>query len=67
MFVERRYLYDCSHLEEIIPISAPAGRYQINVLLLPHPNATIKVKNLQVTDGPGQLHKNTLEINNADS
>lgn len=62
LFVERRYLYQCSHLEENIPVRGPYGLYPIRVELLPHENAVLRVKNHRVIFGPGRFRKHGLEI-----
>lgn len=62
LFVERRYLYDCKYLEEIMPIEAPPGTYNINCILLPHDNAKLKIKDLYIQSGSATVNGYTLEI-----
>ena len=62
MFTERTFIWPDHYLEENIQILAPPGKYSIRFELLDHSQATIRVKNCRVVEGPAREFKGTLEI-----
>jgi|688.fasta_scaffold18815_8 hypothetical protein len=63
LFMERTFIWTDHYLEEVIPIEAPPGNYQIRYELLGSPDDSLRIKNARVHSGPGVLHKNLrLEI-----
>ena len=61
LFVERTYIWQQQYLEEMIPVYAEPGRYEIRYELVPPSTGTITVKNMRVEQGPlGARIKNTM-------
>lgn len=60
LFAERTYIWREQYLEELIPVYAPPGRYDIRYELVPPSQGQLEVKNLRVVEGPpGTRIKNT--------
>ena len=60
LFTERTYIWQEQYLEELIPVYAEPGKYEIRYELVPPGKGTITVKNLRVAQGPpGARIKNT--------
>jgi len=63
LFMERTFIWPDHYLEEVIPIEAPPGIYQIRYELLGSDKDSLRIKNARVLGGPAILHKNLkLEI-----
>jgi hypothetical protein len=66
LFTERSWIWGNKeyYLEELIPIEAPAGLYEIKYELVQPTQSKLVIKNMQVIKGNARLHKNqtTLEI-----
>jgi len=61
LFVERTYIWQEQYLEELIPVYAEPGKYDIRYELVEPSQAQLKVKNLRVDSGPaGTRIKNTM-------
>ena len=61
LFVERTYIWQEQYLEELIPVYAGPGKYEIRYELVEPSKATLTVKNLRVDSGPpGARIKNTM-------
>ena len=62
LFVERTYIWQQQYLEEMIPIYAGPGRYEIRYELVPPSTGTITVKNMRVESGPpgARIKNNTM-------
>ena len=59
LFAERTWIWGNDvFLEEIIPISAPPGQYLINCVLLDPDKGTLKVRNMRISQGIGNIIKN---------
>ena len=60
LFAERTYIWREQYLEELIPVYARPGKYEIRYELVPPSKGTITVKNMRVDQGPpGARIKNT--------
>jgi hypothetical protein len=62
LFVERTWEWKDMYLEEMLQIEAEPGEYAISYELVDSPGATIRVSNMRVDFGPGEIHDNTLKI-----
>ena len=66
LFTERSWIWSGKeyYLEEIIPIEAPPGLYEIKYELLEPTGSTLKIKNMRVVSNNAQIHEDqiTLEI-----
>ena len=66
LFTERSWIWSGKeyYLEEIIPIEAPPGQYEIKYELLEPTHSKLAIKNTRVISGNATIHKNqtTLEI-----
>ena len=62
LFTERTYIWQQQYLEELIPIYAEPGKYEIRYELVPPSEGTITVKNMRVADGPptARIKNNTM-------
>ena len=60
LFSERTWIWRDVYLEESLQIQAVPGRYTIRVELLDTEHASIKVRNLRVDTGPGQIGRDGL-------
>lgn len=54
LFTERTWIWQGMYLEEIIPISAPAGTYKIKFETVDPENGKIKVRNYKLK-GPAKM------------
>ena len=52
LFTERTWIWKNVHLEEMLPISAPAGVYPIRFETVDPENGRIKVRNHRIDQGP---------------
>ena len=60
LFAERTYIWQEQYLEELIPVYAEPGKYEIRYELVPPSQGTLTVKNMRVDQGPpGARIKNT--------
>ena len=60
LFTERTYIWQEQYLEELIPVYAEPGKYEIRYELVPPSHAKITIKNMRVDSGPpGTRIKNT--------
>lgn len=64
LFAERTYIWTDSYIEELLQISAPAGKYIIRYELVQPHQADLNVCNVRVDFGPASMTKNTLRIHN---
>ena len=55
LFTERTWTWSDCYLEEMIPIYAEPGRYQIRYELVDAENAQLKIKNYRVEKGPAVM------------
>ena len=57
LFAERTWIWEDSavYLEELLQIEAEPGEYQIRYELVPPNLAQLKIKNMRVEHGPGQV------------
>ena len=62
LFAERTWRWQDAYLEEMIQIEAEPGEYVISYELVNSPGATIRVSNMRVDYGPGEMTDNTLKI-----
>lgn len=63
LFAERTWIWkDGEYLEEMLQIQAPPGEYCISYQLVPPYLAQIKLENMRVAIGPGQIKGNILTI-----
>lgn len=64
LFTERTYIWKQQYLEELIPIYAGPGEYEIKYELVPPSQGTLKIKNMRIADGPptATITKNLLRI-----
>ena len=62
LFAERTWRWNNVYLEEMIQIEAEPGEYVISYNLVDAPGATIRVTNMRVDYGPGEIENNTLKI-----
>lgn len=62
LFAERTWRWRDVYLEEMIQIEAEPGEYVISYELVKSPGATIRVSNMRVDYGPGEMTDNTLKI-----
>jgi hypothetical protein len=60
LFAERTWRWTDSYLEEILQIEAPPGKYHLRWELVPPHLATLKVENIRVNHGPGNIKNNNL-------
>jgi hypothetical protein len=61
LFAERTWRWNNVYLEEMIQIEAEPGEYVISYNLVDAPGATIRVTNMRVDYGPGEIENNTLK------
>ena len=60
LFAERTYIWQEQYLEELIPVYAGPGKYNIRYELVQPSQAKLTVKNMRVDSGPpGTRIKNT--------
>jgi hypothetical protein len=64
LFAERTYIWREQYLEEMIPIYAEPGKYEIRYELVPPSTGALNIKNLRVESGPPgtRLKGTTLKI-----
>jgi hypothetical protein len=62
LFAERTWRWTDAYLEEMLQIEAEPGEYVISYELVDSPGATIRVSNMRVDYGPGQVTDTTLKI-----
>ena len=64
LFAERTYIWQQQYLEELIPIYAEPGKYEIRYELVPPSQAKLQIKNLRVDSGPpsARIKNTTLRI-----
>ena len=55
LFAERTWIWQGVYLEEMLPISAPAGVYSIRFETVDRENGRIKVRNHRVDQGPAHV------------
>lgn len=55
LFTERTWIWKNVHLEEMLPISAPAGVYAIRFETVDPENGRIKVRNHRINQGPARI------------
>jgi len=61
LFVERTYIWQEQYLEELIPVYAEPGKYEIRYELVSPSQAQLTVKNMRVDQGPpGARIKHTM-------
>jgi hypothetical protein len=61
LFAERTYIWQEQYLEELIPVYAEPGKYEIRYELVPPSQAQLTVKNMRVDQGPpGARIKHTM-------
>jgi len=60
LFSERTWIWRDVYLEESLQIQAVPGQYTIRVELLDTEHSSIKVRNLRVDTGPGQIGRDGL-------
>lgn len=64
LFAERTWWWTTEYLEEILPIEAEPGEYQLRWELVPPHLAQLTVQNIRVDLGPGTVDNNVLRITN---
>jgi hypothetical protein len=57
LFTERTWIWTDKYLEEMIQIQAPPGHYEIRYELLDPDQASIKVRDLRVVEGPAIIDR----------
>jgi glutamine cyclotransferase len=63
LFTERTWIWTDCHLEEVIPIYADPGRYQIRYELVDPENIKIKLRNFRILNGSATIdQKGNLHI-----
>lgn len=63
MFAERTFIWQDSYLEELLQIEAEPGQYHIRYELTPLAlRARLRIRNMRVAHGPGQINGDYLEI-----
>ena len=62
LFTERTWIWQDQFLREMLQIEAPPGRYPIRVELVDPESGVLKLRNMRMLLGPGNIHKNVLEI-----
>jgi hypothetical protein len=60
LFAERTWRWTDSYLEEMLQIEAAPGKYHLRWELVPPHLAQLRVENLRVDYGPGNIKNNTL-------
>jgi len=60
LFAERTWRWTDSYLEEMLQIEAEPGKYHLRWELVPPHLAQLKVENVRVDFGPGNIKNNTL-------
>lgn len=60
LFAERTWQWTDSYLEEMVQIEAPPGKYHLRWELVPPNLAQLRVENLRVDYGPGNIKNNEL-------
>jgi hypothetical protein len=55
LFAERTWIWQGVYLEEMLPISAPAGVYPIRFETVDDANGRIKARDYRITAGPGRI------------
>ena len=62
LFAERTWWWTTEYLEEILPIEAEPGEYQLRWELVPPHLAQLTVQNIRVDLGSGTVENNVLRI-----
>jgi hypothetical protein len=62
LFVERNWRWTDSYVEEMVPILADPGEYNLKWELVPPHLATLTVKNLRVEHGNAIIENNKVRI-----
>ena len=63
LFTERTWIWHKQYLEETLQIQALPGNYHIRYELVNPENASIKVKNLRIVNGPAIINlENAIQI-----
>ena len=62
LFTERTWIWQTEYLEELLQIEAEPGEYQIRYELVAPHLAQLKVQNMRVEFGPGDIVENRLRI-----
>lgn len=62
LFAERTWNWPNSYLEEMLQIQGDVGEYQLRWELVPPHLAQLRVQNIRVDFGPGQVENNVLRI-----
>ena len=57
LFTERTWIWTDKYLEEMIQIQAPPGHYEVRYELLDPDQASIKVRDLRVVEGPAIIDR----------
>ena len=60
LFAERTWRWTDSYLEEMLQIEAEPGKYHLRWELVPPHLAELRVENVRVDFGPGNIKNNTL-------
>jgi hypothetical protein len=55
LFTERTWIWQGVYLEEMLPISAPAGVYPIRFETVDPAHGRLKVRNYRINDGTGSI------------
>jgi hypothetical protein len=62
LFAERTYIWREQYLEEMIPVYAEPGEYNIHYELVAPSAGSLVTKNLRVSSGPGAIVNNILKV-----
>lgn len=62
LFTERTWIWENVYLEEMIPISAEPGDYEIRYELVPGTSAGLNIQNLRVAEGAATIQDSTVRI-----
>jgi hypothetical protein len=62
LFTERTYIWREQYLEEMIPVYAEPGEYEIRYELVPPSTGSLVTKNLRVSSGSGAIVNNILKV-----
>jgi len=60
LFAERTWRWTTAYLEEMLQIEAEPGKYHLRWELVPPHLAELRVENVRVDFGPGNIKNNTL-------
>lgn len=60
LFAERTYHWTDSYLEEMLQVSAEAGKYRLRWELVPPHLADLRVENVRVDFGPANIKNNEI-------